>query len=124
MRISKVILLAIFLLSSTLFSKALDARTFEKSIKTHKVVLVKFWAPWCGACKMLAPRFDKAKKIAGKKVLFATYNVDLRGEPISRYGIKLIPTMILFVDGKEVDRSTSMLNANDISSWVLGYVAQ
>ncbi len=73
---------------------------------------------------MLAPRFNKAKRIAGKKVLFATYNVDLRGEPINRYGIKIIPTMILFVDGKEVDRSTSMLNANDISSWVLGYVAQ
>jgi len=118
----KLIILITILFSTFIYAKAINPNNFYKTIKSHKVVLVKFWAPWCGPCNILKPKFEKAKHIAGKKVLFATYNVDLRGEPLKRYNIRSIPTMILFVNGKEIDRSQSILNANDISSWVLGYV--
>jgi thioredoxin len=118
----KFIVLASLLLISLSFSKAIGPNNFYKTIRSHKVVLVKFWAPWCGPCSMLKPEFEKAQKIAGKKVLFATYNIDLQGEPLRRYNINVIPTMVLFVDGKEVSRSNSILSYKDIAEWVLGYV--
>jgi len=122
MRKLKFLLLTLLLLSSLSFAKAIGPNSFDKTIKSHKAVLVKFWAPWCAPCSMLKPEFEKAKRIAGKKVLFATYNIDLQGEPLSRYNISVIPTMVLFVDGKEVSRSNSILSSQDIADWVLGYV--
>jgi len=117
-------LIIMLLLSVSIFSYELTPNNFDRVINSNKVVLVKFWAPWCGPCSMLAPEFEKAKRVVGKKALLATYNVDLRGEPLSRYNIQVIPTMVLFVDGKEVDRSNSILNYKDIAEWVLGYVPQ
>ncbi len=113
-----------FLLISAVNAHEIGPSNFDRTIKSHKYVLVKFWASWCGPCQMLKPEFEKAKRVAGNKVYFATYNIDLRGEPLSRYNVSMIPTMILFVDGKEVDRSNSVLSSSDIVSWVLGYVPQ
>ena len=117
-------LFIIFILFCTLINaNIIGPKNFENIIKTHKLVLVKFWAPWCSACKMIKPEFEKAQIIAGKSVYFATYNVDLRGNPIKKYNIETIPTMILFENGKEVDRNY-ILNAKDIIEWVMGYVPQ
>ena len=115
-------LIALLLVTSLLTSKVVGPNNFDRTIINHKYVLVKFWAPWCGPCSMLKPEFERAKRIAGKKVLFATYNVDLKGKPLSRYNIFTIPTMVFFIDGKEVSRSNSILSAQDIAEWVLGYV--
>jgi thioredoxin len=120
----KLLFLSLILLFNLSNAKVIGPNNFYKTIKQNRYVLVKFWAPWCAPCSILNPEFKKAKKIAGKKVLFATYNIDLKGEPLNRYNISIIPTMVLFVNGKEVSRSSSILSAEDIASWVLGYVPQ
>ncbi len=122
MRSIKLFAILTILFSSIIFAKAIGPNTFYSTIKNHKVVIVKFWAPWCPPCKILTPKFEKAKHIVGNKALFATYNIDLRGEPLNRYKIEMIPTMVLFVNGKEVDRNNSpMLTAQEIADWVMSY---
>ena len=76
--------------------------TFEKSIlKSPLPVLVDFWAPWCGPCRMVAPSLEKiAKEYAGKLVV-AKVNTDEDSEWAVRYGVSGIPTM-LFISGGEV----------------------
>jgi len=122
----KFLLLTILFFGTLSFAQEVEVgpNNFSSTINSNKAVLVKFWAPWCGPCTMLKPEFEKAEQIAGNKVLFATYNIDLRGEPLRAYNVTVIPTMILFVDGKEVARSNSILSAQDIADWVLGYVPQ
>ncbi len=114
----------LLLLSSLILAQSIGPSNFDRVIKSHKVVLVEFWAPWCPGCAMLRPNFLKAKREIGNKALLVEYNVDLAGEPIRRYNVQTIPTMILFVDGRVVEVSKSILSAQDIKDWVLGYVPQ
>jgi thioredoxin 1 len=77
--------------------------TFEKSVlKSPLPVLVDFWAPWCGPCRMVAPSLEKiAKEYAGKLVV-AKVNTDEDTEWAIRYGVSGIPTMLFIVDGEVV----------------------
>ena len=97
---------------------------FEKAIHSKRVVLVKFYATWCQPCKILKPEFDKAKREVGNKVLFVEYNIDSGIDILRKYGVKRVPTMILFENGKAVDGVESVLDAQNIKEWVLGYVPQ
>ena len=67
-------------------------------------VLVDFWAPWCGPCRMMAPELEKAAEHYGEQVHIAKINIDDHEEAAVRYGVSSIPTMILFKDGAEVTR--------------------
>jgi thioredoxin 1 len=78
---------------------------FEKTILQSAIpVLVDFWAPWCGPCKMIAPAVEELAKEYDGKALVAKVNTD--NDPLwaSRFGIQGIPTLIIFKNGKEVDR--------------------
>lgn len=83
---------------------------FEKSVLQSPVpVIVDFWAPWCGPCKMVAPILDKiAKEYAGKLVV-AKVNTDEDSEWMSKYGIQGIPTMLFVSGGKIVHRQVGAL---------------
>jgi thioredoxin 1 len=83
---------------------------FEKTVLQSTLpVIVDFWAPWCGPCRMVAPILDKlAKEFAGK-VLIAKVNTDEHAQWAQRYGVQGIPTMLFVANGKAVHTQVGAL---------------
>ncbi|HIH45906.1 MAG TPA: thioredoxin [Candidatus Nitrosotenuis sp.] len=82
----------------------LSSSNFD-SITSKGLVLVDFWAEWCGPCKMMHPVFERmAKKY--RHIKFTRVNVDQNQDISMKYGVQAIPTFILFKDGKQVERMT------------------
>lgn len=81
--------------------KELDQQTFESEIQ-QGVTLVDFWAPWCGPCRMQAPILEQVAAQIGDRACIAKLNVDDHPQIAARYGIRSIPTLILFKDGRPV----------------------
>jgi thioredoxin 1 len=86
-----------------------DAEFEEKVLQSEIPVVVDFWAPWCGPCKMVAPTLDKLAKEQAGKMLIAKVNTDENAEWAGRYGVQGIPTMLLFSSGKIVHRQVGAL---------------
>lgn len=81
----------------------LNGTTYDNTIKSG-VVLVDFWAPWCGPCKMMGPILEKVAAAVGAKAVVAKVNVDEAPELAAKYGIRSIPTLILLKDGEVVQQ--------------------
>jgi len=77
---------------------------FEEIIIKHKNVAIDCWAPWCGPCLMIAPVIEELTKELKGKVVFGKLNVDENQRTAMRFNIMSIPTILLFKDGKLVDR--------------------
>ena len=84
---------------------ALDSKSFDSEIaKAEGVALVDFWATWCGPCIALAPTIEEVAKDYKGKVTVGKIDVDKITDVTAKYKIKAMPTLIIFKDGKEVDR--------------------
>jgi thioredoxin 1 len=91
--------------------------SFSETIQ-QGVVLVDFWAPWCGPCKMIAPILEELDKDLGGKLTIAKMNVDDNPETPGRFGIMSIPTLKLFKDGVEVDSVVGLRPIEDLKQLV------
>jgi thioredoxin 1 len=101
---------------------------FEKSVVQAELpVVVDFWAPWCGPCKMVAPTLEKLAKEYEGKMLIAKVNTDENPEWAGKFGVQGIPTMLFFFDGKVVHRQVGALPERllrDVVSQFLQVVGQ
>lgn len=79
-------------------------QSFTNEVEGQGTVLVDFWAPWCGPCKMIAPVLEDLDKEVGEKLKIAKVNVDDNPESASRFGVMSIPTLIVFKNGEPVDK--------------------
>jgi thioredoxin 2 len=97
----------------------LTAANFERHLKRNDIpVVVDFWAPWCGPCKMMAPAFAEAAGKLEPAVRLAKLNTEMEQNIGARLGIRSIPTMIIFRKGREVARQSGAMAAHDIIRWV------
>lgn len=92
---------------------------FDRQVRKSTVpVVVDVWAPWCGPCRAMAPEFEKAAQSLEPRARFIKLNSDNEQHIASRLGIRSIPTMLLFREGKEVGRVSGAMSAEQIGRWL------
>ncbi|GAA5251869.1 thioredoxin [Candidatus Rickettsia kedanie] len=93
--------------------------SFKKEVlESDLPVLVDFWAEWCGPCKMLTPIIDEISKELKDKVKVLKMNIDENPNISSEYGIRSIPTIILFKNGEQKDTKIGLQQKNSLLDWI------
>ena len=101
----------------------LNDKNFEEEvIKSDQPVLVDFWAEWCGPCKMIAPSVSNISEIYHGKLKVGKLDVDSNPAVSSTYGIRSIPTLLIFKDGAPVDQIVGAVGQDVISSKVDSHI--
>jgi thioredoxin 1 len=101
----------------------IDDRSFDTEIiQSDKPAVVDFWAPWCGPCKAIGPVIEELAEAYGENIKFAKCNVDENPATPAKFGIKAIPTLIFFKDGKVVDQITGMVAKSKLEDTIKSIV--
>ena len=95
-----------------------DAEFEAQVIKSEKPVLVDYWAEWCGPCKMIGPVLEEVAEDLSDKVLIGKLNVDENSQTPPKYGIRGIPTLMLFKNGEVVGTQVGAISKNDLVSFI------
>jgi thioredoxin 2 len=99
----------------------LDDRNFDRHVAQGSLpVVVDFWAPWCAPCRTMAPAFEEAAQQIEPAARFAKLNTDEAQATAARYGIRSIPTLIVFRGGREVARQSGAMGADALVRWASG----
>src|SRR5208283_1108613 len=105
--------------SSSMSTVAVTDDTFERDVlKAEGPVLVDFWAEWCGPCKQIAPALDQISNDLAGKVTIAKLNIEDSPATPSRYGVRGIPTMMLFKDGHMASMKVGAMPKQKILEWL------
>jgi len=97
----------------------LDMSAFAAHVERATLpVLVDFWAPWCGPCRTMAPVLDRTAARRATELRVAKVNTDEQPELAARFGIRSIPTLILFRQGRELARQSGAVDATSLSQWL------
>lgn len=99
-----------------------DASFEEEVIKSDTPVVVDFWAEWCGPCKMIGPSLEEISEEMGDNVKIVKVNIDENNETAIKYGVRSIPTLIMFKDGAPADTKVGAAPKSDLAKWIGGSV--
>ena len=103
---------------------ALDVATFERHAAAGAIPLVvDFWAPWCAPCVSMAPQFEAAARVLEPEVRLAKVDTEAHPQLGARFGVRSIPTLILFRDGREAARQSGATGSAAIVQWVRSQIA-
>ena len=98
---------------------ALKSANFDLHVARNDLPLVvDFWATWCGPCRMMAPFFEQAARQLEPRFRFAKLDTDAESAPAQRYGIRSIPTLIVFRGGREFARQSGAMDAGQLTRWL------
>ena len=98
--------------------KLTDAEFENQVIKSESPILVDYWAEWCGPCKMIAPVLEEVALELSGKVLIGKLNVDENSQTPPKYGIRGIPTLMLFKNGETVGTQVGALSKSDLIKFI------
>ncbi len=101
-----------------------DASFESDVLKAGKPVLVDFWAEWCGPCKAVAPTLEEIAQEMGDTLTVAKLNIDDNPDTPRKYGIRGIPTMMLFKDGEVAATKVGAVSKNELKDWIEQVVQQ
>lgn len=97
----------------------LDNENFENDVlNSDTPVVVDFWAEWCGPCKMIAPSLEEISEELGEKVKIGKLNMDENPELAAQYGVRSIPTLLMFKGGEPVAIQVGAAPKNKLSAWI------
>jgi thioredoxin len=105
-------------MAETLHVTTVSDNDFEQTINAGKPVFVDFWAPWCGPCRLVGPIVEELAPNYQGKAIIAKMNVDDNPNVAQRFGVTSIPTMMMFKDGKLVDRVVGAMPKGQLEQFI------
>ncbi len=96
-----------------------DKNNFQADVlQSSEPVVVDFWAEWCGPCKMIAPALDEIATEMGGKIKIAKLNIDENPELAAQYGVRSIPTLLMFKDGQVAANMVGAVPKSRLANWI------